>query len=101
MTPISLRQTGEYDLASEVTVSADGRYTAEHGGYVTAGVRSGQLSPRRQRELDELAAAVRPGDAAPAGAVVSVLTVGDVRVAWAGAPPTAEVAALVGALARL
>ena len=100
MTPISLRQTGEYDLASEVTVAADGRYTAEHGGYVTAGIRTGRLSRRQQRELDALAAAIRPSDAAPQGAVVSVLTVGDVRVAWAGAPPAA-CAALVGALARL
>ena len=102
MTPLSLRQAGEYDAASEVTVSADGRYSAEHGGYVTAGRRAGQLSARDRRRLGALTEAVDLGATHPAdGAVVTTLAVGDRSVAWAGAPPTAALAALVNALVRL
>ena len=91
MTPIALRQTGEYDAASEVSVDADGRYTAEHGGYVTAGRREGRLSAAV--DLDWRSSAP--------GSFETTLTVGDRSITWAGAPPTPETAALVGALARL
>lgn len=102
MTPLSLRQSGEYDAASEVTVDAAGRYTVEHGGYVTAGRRSGTLAGRDRRRLGALAEAVDLDARHPdAGAVVTTLTVGGRSVSWAGAPPTPALAALVGALARL
>ena len=102
MTPIALRQTGEYDAASEVSVDADGRYTAEHGGYVTAARREGRLSVSDRRLLDRLSAAVDLDwrSSAP-GSFETTLTVGDRSITWAGAPPTPETAALVGALARL
>lgn len=102
MPPLRLRQSGEYDAASEVAVDADGRWSAEHGGYVTAGRREGVLTGRQRRALARLAAAVDLGARHPArGAVVTTLSVGGRSVAWAGAPPTAALAALVGALARL
>ncbi len=102
MTAITLRQTGEYDAASEVTVDADGRFSAEHGGYVTAGRRVGRLAGRRLRHLHRLARAVDLDETHPAqGAVVTTLSVGDRSVSWSGAPPTPALAELVGALARL
>ena len=102
MLAITLCQSGEYDAASEVTVGADGRYTAEHGGYVTAGRRSGALSARQRRRIERLAEAVDLGAWHPAeGVVVTWLEVGGQSVAWSGAPPTPALAALVGALARL
>lgn len=102
MRALRLHQSGEYDAASETAVAADGRYTAEHGGYVTGDRRSGQLSTRHRRSLDVLIRAVDLGATHPAqGAVVTTLTIGDRSVAWAGAPPTAPLAALVNALVRL
>ena len=100
MLALRLRQSGEYDAASEVSVEPDGRFTAEHGGYVTAGRRSGVLSRRQRREIARLADAVDVGESHPArGAVVTTLTLGERSVSWAGAPPTP--AELVGALVRL
>ena len=102
MRPLRLSQSGEYDAASEVTVDADGRFRAEHGGYVTAGRREGVLTARQRRALARLAEAVDVAARHPAeGAVVTTLEVDSRSVAWSGAPPTAALAALVGALVRL
>ena len=102
MTPVTLRQLGDYDATSEIAVGADGRFTAEHGGYVTAGRRTGRLSRRDLAHLGRLTEAVDLGATHPAqGAVVITLSVGDQSVAWAGAPPTDPLAALVNALVRL
>ncbi|WP_412061261.1 hypothetical protein [Rubrivirga sp. IMCC45206] len=102
MTQLALRQSGEYDAQSEVAVDAEGCYTAEHGGYVTGGRRSGRLTACDRRALDRLAAAVDLDARPPAqGAVVTTLVIGGRSVSWAGAPPTPALAALVGALVRL
>lgn len=102
MTPLRLRQSGEYDADSEITVDADGRFSVEHGGYVTAGRRYGQATARQQRQLGRLAAAVdTSGRWETAGAMTTWLQIGDDETEWAGAPPTPEIAALLGALLRL
>lgn len=102
MTPLALRQWGEYDADFEAVVEADGRFSVERGSYVTGGRRFGRLSPRQQRALARLAAAVDTGaQRGEAGAVRSRLQIGDAEVRWAGPPPTEPLAALVRALVTL
>ncbi len=102
MTPISLRQTGEYDSDAEITVDAAGRFSVELGGYVTAGRRTGTLTRRQQRTLTRRTDAVDLGASHPAeSGIQSVLRVGDAEVRWGGPPPTPALAALAGALVAL
>lgn len=102
MTPIALRQLGEYDADFEVVVEADGRFSVERGSYVTGGRRTGRITSRQRRALGRLAEAVDT-DARHEedGAVRSALRIGDAEVQWAGPPPTGALAALVRALVTL
>lgn len=67
--------------------------------YDAAGRREGTRLGRQQRALSPLATAADV-DTPPAEGVV-VMTVGERSVTWSGAPPTAALAARVGALAKL
>ena len=102
MTPLRLTQTGEYDAAFEVVLEADGQFSIERVGYVTAGRRFGTLTARQARGLEVLAATVDlEGEYILEGAVRSRLEVGGHVLEWAGPPPTPALRALTTALARL
>ena len=102
MTPLHLRQSGEYDADFEVSVAADGRFWVEGGGYVTRGRREGRLSRRERRAVDRLTGAVvQRGALGAEAAFRTVLQIDGAEVAWSGPPPTEPLRALAGALARL
>ena len=102
MTPLLLRQTGEYDVAYEVDVDPVGAFSIERGGYATGGRREGWLSMREAAAISRLAAAVDTEQSHPTeGAVVTRLWIGADEVAWAGPPPTDALKALTNALAAL
>ncbi len=105
MTPIHLRQLGQYDASFEASVDARGLWRVEGGSYVTRGVREGRLSRTQQARLQTLAETVDLGaaHAVPDGArgFTSTLEVGRRTLEWWGPPPTAPLRALAGALAAL
>lgn len=94
---VRLTQAGTYDAAFEVTVGADGAWTAEGGTYVTRGRTSRRLSDRECVALARLVAAADGADApgVPGGAAFeTTLVAGDRTWRWAGPPPDGPLAAL-------
>ena len=99
--PLVYRQTGSYDADTEVRVEADGAFTVERGGYVTAGRRAGRLGARDLGRLAALAEAVEGRDwGAPEGAegFRRTLHLGRRHARWWG--PVADVDAALAALVR-
>ncbi|OZC01688.1 hypothetical protein [Rubricoccus marinus] len=105
MTPIRLRQLGQYDASFEASVDADGIWRVDGGSYVTRGVREGRLSSAEHAAIGALAAAVamRETHAIPEDArgFTSTLDVGGDTLEWWGPPPTPALRALANALAGL